>query len=118
VEGSFYLAPEVRGRGIGFALGTVLIELLKLQGFHGLFGAIALPNVASERMSEKLGMRCVGVLPRAGFKLGRWHDVAYWHMELNEPTSMPIEPKTPMQCAGMPEWHAALEGANGLLTRS
>jgi phosphinothricin acetyltransferase len=115
VEGSFYLAPEVRGRGIGFALGTVLVQLLKLQGFDGLFGAIALPNPASERMSEKLGMRRVGVLPRAGFKLGRWHDVAYWHMELSESTPTPEEPKTPAECAGTPEWQAALDTANSLL---
>jgi hypothetical protein len=24
----------------------------------------------------------IGILPRAGFKLGEWHDVGWWHRPL------------------------------------
>ncbi len=112
VEASTYLTPEVQSRGIGTRLGRLLIELLRLQGFQSVYSVIALPNPASERLSEKLGMKRVGVLPKSGFKLGSWHDVAQWHMELNPAVSDPPEPKSPTECETLPKWQAALRAAN------
>ncbi len=111
-EASTYLAPEAQGRGIGTRMAQLLIELLRLQGFQSVYSVIALPNPASERLSKKLGMKRVGVLPKAGFKLGEWHDVAQWHMELNPATANPPEPKSPVECDAMPEWQALLDAAN------
>ena len=108
VEGSCYLAPEARGKGAGFALASLLNDLLRLQGFQSVYDVIALPNPASERLSEKLGRRRVGVLPGAGYKLGRWVDVAYWRQELIAPEPVPAEPRTVAECEQMPEWQAVM----------
>ena len=117
VEGSYYFAPEAQGRGLGFATANLLHDLLRLQGFQSVYDVIALPNPASERLAEKLGKRCVGILPKSGYKHGRWIDVAYWHMELNPAVADPAEPKTIAECAAVPEWRAALErGARGNAT--
>jgi phosphinothricin acetyltransferase len=111
VEGSYYFAPEARGKGLGFATASLLHELLRLQGFQSVYDVIALPNPASERLSEKLGKRRVGVLPKAGFKLGQWVDVAYWHMELSPTADSPVEPGTMEERSAMPEWQAAMARA-------
>lgn len=112
VEASTYLAPEARGRGVGTKLAVLLIDLLRIQGFQSVYSVIALPNPASERLSEKLGMKQVGLLPKSGFKLGEWYDVAQWHMELNPATANMPEPKTPSECEALPAWHAAFATSN------
>ncbi len=113
VEASGYLAPEARGRGVGTRLLVLLTDLLRIQGFQSLYGVIALPNPASERLCEALGMTRVGALPKAGYKLGTWHDVAQWHMELNPAVEDPSEPKSPAESEDLPEWQAAFAAANG-----
>ena len=113
VEGSYYFAAEARGKGLGFATAMALHELLRIQGFQSIYDVIALPNYASERLSEKLGKRRVGVLPKAGYKDGQWIDVAYWHMELNPAVDNPAEPKTMAECMALPEWQAVLGAGDG-----
>jgi phosphinothricin acetyltransferase len=67
-----------------------LLGILKLQGFHGAFAGITLPNDASVGLHESLGFRQVGQYPRAGYKLGQWYDVGTWYLELNSPH--PVHP--------------------------
>ena len=43
-----------------------------------VIGGIAMPNIASVALHEKLGMRKVAHFAEVGFKLGRWVDVGYW----------------------------------------
>lgn len=111
-EASAYLAAEARGGGVGTRIARLLIDLLREQGFQSVYGVIALPNPASERLSEKLGMKHVGTLPKAGFKQGSWHDVAQWHMELQPATTSPTEPKTVAECIGTPKWAQIFANAN------
>lgn len=115
VEGSVYLALDSRGKGVGMALGLLLSQLLRLQGFQVLIGGIALPNPASEGLIAKLGMKRMGVLPRVGFKFGEWHDLALWQMELNEASMSPGEPLSVEELAGTQAWNEAFAGANELL---
>jgi L-amino acid N-acyltransferase YncA len=92
VEISAYVHPDARGRGVGRLLYDVLIPLLVRQGFVNAFAGITLPNEPSVRLHEAIGMRQSGVFHRAGYKLGAWHDVAWFEMRLVEPPGAPAEP--------------------------
>ena len=84
-ETTVYLAPSAHRQGLGRRLYRHLLGILKLQGFHGAFAGITLPNDASVGLHESLGFHQVGQYPRAGYKLGQWYDVGTWYLELNSP---------------------------------
>jgi phosphinothricin acetyltransferase len=77
-----YVSEEHRRRGIGAALYGALLPLLGRQGFHVACAGITLPNEASVALHEKCGFGLVGVYRRIGWKLGAWHDVGWWQIEL------------------------------------
>ena len=54
---------------------------------------MTVPNEASERLHLAFGFRLVGAYRNIGYKLGRWHDVAYFQRELAEPALPPAEPR-------------------------
>ena len=82
VETTIYLAPQHVGAGLGGSLYRELLAQLKRQGLHLAIGGVALPNVASVALHEKLGYRKVAHFSEVGFKFGRWIDVAYWQLAL------------------------------------
>jgi phosphinothricin acetyltransferase len=82
VETTVYLGEEIRGRGLGRLLYSALIDELIDAGFASAFAGITLPNAASEALHGSVGYRMIGVFPRAGYKLGEWHDVGWWHRPL------------------------------------
>ena len=92
VETTVYVREAAHGLGIGYALYSSLTECLKLQGFISAVGVIALPNEASVYLHENLGFQKDGVLPKARFKEGIWHDVGIWWLLLSEPTEDPQNP--------------------------
>jgi L-amino acid N-acyltransferase YncA len=92
VDVSVYVGAGLGGRGIGRALYGELIPLLRGQGFVNAYAGIALPNPASVALHEAIGMRRIGVYERVGFKLGAWHDVAWFGMRLADPAATPPEP--------------------------
>jgi len=94
VETSVYVDGRARRLGVGRLLYSSLIELLRNQGFVNAFAGIALPNEASVALHERFGYRPVGVFPAAGYKLGRWHDVGWWHLALNLPVPDPPNPRS------------------------
>ena len=116
VEGSVYLRADGRRQGAGYGLMVSLIECLRLQGYHSLYGAVALPNPASERTAEKLGMGRVGTFPRVGYKMGAWHDVGWWHMHLRPQNAAPGEVKTPTELVGTDAWLDAIKAGARHLT--
>jgi L-amino acid N-acyltransferase YncA len=81
-ETTVYLAPGSVGKGIGTKLYQALLTHLKNLGLHVAIGGIALPNVASVALHEKLGFRKVAQFPEVGFKFSRWIDVGYWQLTL------------------------------------
>jgi phosphinothricin acetyltransferase len=89
---SCYVAPEFQRQGIGRALYTALLRILRAQGFCNAYAGIALPNAASVGLHESAGFRAVGVYRGVGFKLGRWHDVGWWGCALGE---LPATPRPP-----------------------
>ena len=92
VETTVYVREAAHGLGIGSALYSSLTESLRLQGFISAVGVIALPNEASVYLHEHLGFQKDGVLPKAGFKEGVWHDVGIWWLLLSEPVEDPRDP--------------------------
>ena len=90
---SVYVAPSVHRRGIGRALYTALLELLRRQRFANAYGGITLPNPASVSLHESLGFVPVGIYRGVGFKFGEWRDVMWLHARLRddaEPAGPPL----------------------------
>lgn len=113
VETTVYVHADERRRGIGRALYRSLLACLRVQGHRLALGAITLPNPASVALHEALGFRCVAVHRGCGHKLGAWHDVGFWEIELAaRDDAAPVAPRPPATLAGDAAWRAAL--ASGL----
>jgi phosphinothricin acetyltransferase len=82
VESTVYLDPARTGQGIGRPLYAALIDHLRGRGLHAVIGGIALPNMGSIALHERLGFRKVAHFEEAGFKQQRWIDVGYWQLLL------------------------------------
>jgi L-amino acid N-acyltransferase YncA len=82
VEVSVYLAPEVRGRGIGYSLYEALMGSLSELGVNAVIGGIALPNEPSIKLHEKMGFKKVAHFEQVGFKNNQWVDVGYWQKNI------------------------------------
>lgn len=91
-EISVYVGTAHRGAGVGKQLVQAMIAELTNRGFVNAFAGVALPNPASVRLFESFGFRRVALYEHVGFKLGRWHDVAWSQLDLREPTVPPREP--------------------------
>jgi phosphinothricin acetyltransferase len=94
VEVSIYVDARARRHGVGRALYVSLFEILRRQGYANAYAGITLPNPASVRLHESLGFAPIGVYPRIGFKFGRWHDVAWFQLRLQE-AAVPIADPLP-----------------------
>lgn len=94
-ETGIYVRQDRCGQGLGLPLYRRLLAVLQAQGFHAAIGGIALPNVASVRLHERLGFVPSGVVPRAGRKFDRWHDVGFWHLGLQPQDAAPRALLTP-----------------------
>jgi phosphinothricin acetyltransferase len=91
-----YLDGRYHRRGVGRALYEQLFGLLTEQGFHVACAGITLPNPSSVGLHEALGFRPVGVFPRVSWKMGAWHDVGWWQLDLKPPSpEAPAEPELP-----------------------
>ncbi len=83
-EVTIYLSDQAVGKGVGSELYAALFSELKRKGIHLAVAAITLPNAASVAIHEKFGMRKVGQLSEVGKKFGRWLDVGFWELRLDE----------------------------------
>ena len=84
VESSVYLDPDLHGQGWGARLYRHLIDALRACELRTVIAGIAQPNDRSVALHERLGFRKVAHFSEVGFKFGRWIDVGYWQMSLNE----------------------------------
>jgi L-amino acid N-acyltransferase YncA len=92
VDVSAYVHADVRRAGVGRALYTSLFAVLGLQGFRNAYAGVTLPNPASVKLHEAVGFTPVGVYRNVGYKLGRWHDVAWFERPL---AAHDVEPRPP-----------------------
>ncbi len=85
VEHSVYVAANARGQGVGVALMRRLIEVATERELHVLVGGIDASNHGSIAFHEKLGFTHCGTVREAGFKFGRWLDLAFYQLVLSGP---------------------------------
>lgn len=85
VEHSVYVAAGFRGQGIGKRLLHELISAARSQDYHVLIGGIDSQNTVSIQLHEKLGFQHAGTIRQAGYKFGRWLDLAFYQLILDTP---------------------------------
>lgn len=82
---SVYTRPGRPRTGAGRALYTALLDRLAARGYRTALAGIAVPNEASVGLHVAVGFEPVGTYRRVGWKLGRWHDVAWFQRPLGDP---------------------------------
>ncbi len=110
-----YIDARQHRRGIGRALYTSLFALLRLQGFYNAYGGITLPNAGSVGLHESMGFRPVAMYKEVGYKFGRWWDVGWWAMSLQEKLSEPTDLLKPDATRELPGRQDALDAGLRLL---
>ena len=85
VEHSIYVHKDQRRRGVGLALMERLIDLAIAQRYHTLVAGIDAANAPSIALHERLGFAYAGTIRDAGFKFGRWLDLAFYQLLLPTP---------------------------------
>jgi len=88
VEHSIYIHKDHRGKGLGLLLMQQLIEAARQQNYHVMIGGLDATNAGSIALHNKLGFVHAGTIRDAGFKFGRWLDLAFYQLIL----STPVEP--------------------------
>jgi L-amino acid N-acyltransferase YncA len=83
---SVYVDRQHRRRGIARALLTRLIAVAEEQDYHVMVAGIDASNAASIALHEQLGFAYAGTIHHAGFKFGRWLDLAFYERRLATPT--------------------------------
>jgi phosphinothricin acetyltransferase len=92
VEHSVYVHPAHQGKGIGQALMIRLIDEAKRIGKHVMVAGIESQNHASIHLHEKLGFIITAQMPQVGTKFGRWLDLTFMQLLLDdrtEPDALP-----------------------------
>lgn len=92
VESSVYIHDKFQRAGVGDALYTALLAILKQQGFRNVYAVINLPNEKSVAFHEKMGFEYFATYKNVGYKLGRWKDVGWWQCIINAYDDDPAAP--------------------------
>lgn len=74
-ECSVYIHPNFQRQGLARKLYETLFGLLQAQGMMNVYAVITLPNPESMALHSSMNFIETGILHKAGFKLGAWHDV-------------------------------------------
>lgn len=85
VEHSVYVDERFRGHGLGLALMRALVAQAREDQVHVLVGGIDAANQGSIALHRKLGFVHAGTIAQAGFKFGRWLDLAFYQLTLDTP---------------------------------
>jgi L-amino acid N-acyltransferase YncA len=108
VDVAVYVDSPFHRNGIGRGLYSSLLPMVAALGYYQAYAGIALPNESSVGVHEAMGFKRVAVYPNVGFKLGRWHDVGWWLLTLQEPVPEPAEPRPLPELAYTSEFPALL----------
>ena len=110
-ELSVYVDRDVRSRGIGTMLYDALLGTLDRQGFERAYGVLTLPNPESVAFHESFGFERAALFPEMGYKLGSWHDIAWYERPLGDRTNDPERPIPFSTCRDEPWLEAKLRDA-------
>ncbi|MHA1559319.1 MAG: GNAT family N-acetyltransferase, partial [Alphaproteobacteria bacterium] len=85
IQDAIYMAPTARGRGVGRALLTALIDEAERVGFRQMIAIIGdSANRASIQLHAALGFMPIGVVHDVGRKHGRWLDTVMMQLSLGK----------------------------------
>jgi phosphinothricin acetyltransferase len=85
VEHSIYVDVRFRGQGHGRVLLEAIMAAAIAQDYHVMIGGVDASNTVSIRLHERLGFTHCGTIQQAGFKFGRWLDLAFYQRILATP---------------------------------
>lgn len=84
VEHSVYVHTDRRGDGLGRKLLEALIAEATVAGLHVMVAAIEAGNTGSIALHRKLGFVETGRMAQVGCKFGRWLDLAFLQLRLDD----------------------------------
>jgi L-amino acid N-acyltransferase len=90
IEHSVYVHPEWRRQGVARQLMLALIAKASQAQYRTMIGGIDAENVASIQLHLQLGFAMAGTVKQAGYKFGRWLDLALYQLILPGP-DVPVE---------------------------
>lgn len=93
VECSVYIHDDFHRKGLARVLYETLFAILAGQGFRNVYAVINLPNDKSVALHERLGFTHFATYEQVGYKLGRWKNVGWWRLTLNDFGNEPESPK-------------------------
>ncbi len=97
-ESSVYIHDDYQRAGIARALYTALFDILKKQGFRNVYAVINLPNEKSVTFHERCGFSHFATYEKVGYKLGKWKNVGWWKLSINDYGN---EPEAPVRFADL-----------------
>jgi L-amino acid N-acyltransferase YncA len=115
IDVSVYVRADAHRRGIGRALYAALLRIVVAQGFYNAYAGITLPNPASVGLHESFGFRPLGLYRCVGHKLGAWHDVGWWALDLQPRPASPLPARAADTLRETAEWQAAMAAGRSLL---
>ncbi|WP_425147924.1 N-acetyltransferase family protein [Deinococcus sp.] len=83
-EHSVYVSPAAQGRGLGRALLVAVIGHARAAGLHVLVGGLDADNAASLGLHASLGFERVAHFRQVGRKFGRWLDLVFMELRLDQ----------------------------------
>ncbi len=90
IEHSIYVHKDYRNQGIATKLMKEIIKIADEREYATLVAGIDAANEGSIKMHEKIGFKHSGTVTKAGFKFGKWLDLAFYQLDLTGP-KMPLE---------------------------
>lgn len=84
VEHSVYVHPDHQGKGAGRALLTQIIAEARQAGMHMMVAGITATNQPSLHLHRSLGFTETAHMPQVGAKFGRWLDLTFMQLKLDE----------------------------------
>ena len=84
VEHSIYIHKDNRGLGIGKELMVELIKLAKESKYHTIIAGVDASNKGSYDFHKKFGFEEVGRFNQVGYKFGRWLDLIFMQLFLDD----------------------------------
>ncbi len=75
MEHTIVIAPEAQGQGVGEALMARLADHARAAGVGSLWAGVSGDNPAGKAFHARVGFEEVAVLPKVGFKFGKWRDL-------------------------------------------
>lgn len=85
VEHSVYVHKDYRNQGIATKLMENIIKIANEREYATIVAGIDASNESSIKMHERIGFQHSGTVTKAGFKFGKWLDLAFYQLNLTGP---------------------------------